>query len=302
MPRARSGGFDEVGSESVEDVFQGFAELEFFLGPGIGAVYAGIGIAEERDFGVQEVEVEEFGFAGVVEVSDVVSNFINPINKLRFEGRTKVEQVFGELRKRRGGVVTGMLDNAFANFKGEIQAGKVEIAVFELLDDAQCVEIVIEGGAVGAHELVEFAFPGVAKGRMADVVDESKGFGELAVEAKRGRDGAGDLCDFEGVGKAIAEVIGIARGEDLRFGFQASKGARVNDAIAVARVLAAIRVAGFGISAAARDFFAHGQRREWSRIRDHPLRICGERLKRQDFGASKSRPRSARSAMAVFVG
>ena len=41
-------------------------------------------------------------------------------------------------------------------------------------------------------------------------------------------------------------MVGIARGEDLRFGFEAAKGARVNDAVAVAGVGGAIGMVGFG--------------------------------------------------------
>ena len=44
------------------------------------------------------------------------------------------------------------------------------------------------------------------------------------------------ICvDFERVRQAVAKMVGIARGEDLGFGFQAAKSARVNDAVAVTR-------------------------------------------------------------------
>jgi hypothetical protein len=47
------------------------------------------------------------------------------------------------------------------------------------------------------------------------------------------------------VREAIAKVIGKARGEDLRFGFQAAKSPGMNDAVAVARKLTAIGVRRF---------------------------------------------------------
>ncbi len=70
-----------------------------------------------------------------------------------------------------------MLDDAFANFKRKIQAGEIEIALLELFDDAQRVQIVVETAAVRAHQFVQLAFAGMAEGRMADVVDESERFG-----------------------------------------------------------------------------------------------------------------------------
>ena len=45
---------------------------------------------------------------------------------------------------------------------------------------------------------------------MADVVNQGERFGEVLVEAERAGDGAGDLRDFDGVGEAVAKVIGEA--------------------------------------------------------------------------------------------
>jgi len=49
------------------------------------------------------------------------------------------------------------------------------------------------------------------------------------------------------VGKAIPKMIGIARREYLRLGFQAPKGPRMNDAVTVSRILAAVGMARFVI-------------------------------------------------------
>ncbi len=103
---------------------------------------------------------------------------------------------------------------------------------------------------------------GVAEGRMADVVDQSQGLGEIDVEAQRSGDGAGDLRDFEGVGEAVAEVVGVAAGEDLRLGFQAAESAGVNDAVAVALEIVAVGMRGFGEAASAGVLDVHRVRRQ----------------------------------------
>jgi len=174
--------------------------------------------------------------------------------------------------------------------------------MLELLDDSQRVQIVVETGAVGAHEFVKLALARVAEGGMPDIVDECQRFRQFAIEAEGGRNRAGDLRDFQGVREAVAEVIRIARGENLRFCFQPAKCARVDDTVPVARELAAIGVARFGVAAAARKFFAHGQGREWRGVGDNPLRLVPTGSGSYDFGASKSRPRSARSETAELVG
>jgi len=89
-----------------------------------------------------------------------------------------------------------VLDDAFADAEGEVESAECRVALFEAGDDAQGVEIVIEGQIVGAKGLVEGVFAGVAEGRMADVMDEREGLGEGRVEAQGAGHGAGDLSYF----------------------------------------------------------------------------------------------------------
>ena len=145
-----------------------------------------------------------------------------------------------------------MLDDSFANFEGEIQAGEIQIALLELFHDMQRVEVVVEVLAVLRACAVELLFAGVAERRMADIVDQRERFGEIGIQMQRAGNGAGDLRDFEGVGEAIAEMVGIARGEDLRFGFEAAESARMDDAVAVTRVIVAIGMLRLREAAAAR--------------------------------------------------
>src|SRR5579862_41366 len=142
-----------------------------------------------------------------------------------------------------------MFGDAFADFKAQIEAGEAGVTLLELLDDAQSVNIVIEVGAEAGHLAVKFLLAGMSEGRMADVVREGERFGEIFVETQDRGHGTRDLGDFDGVGEAVAEMVGKAGREDLRFGFQAAEGAGVNDAIAVALEGVAIGMIGFGIAA-----------------------------------------------------
>src|SRR6266850_409591 len=201
-----------------------------------------------------------------------------------------------------------MLDDALANFKSEIQTWKIEIALFELLNDAQRVQIVIEKTAVHAHQLVELSLAGMAERRMADVVNESESFGELVVQAQRGGNGARDLRNFKRVRQPVAEVVGIACGENLRLRFEAPEGSRVDDAIAIARVNAAVGMLRLRVAPPTGIFPAHGpggrSRNSFDgRLRKFPAdpraKLSCATDSDQDLGESASRPRSAASAIAV---
>src|SRR5450432_3776864 len=99
-----------------------------------------------------------------------------------------------------------------------------------MFNDTQRVKIVVEPAAVGAHQFVKLVFSGVAKWRMADVVNESESLRQRGIQAKSGGHGAGDLGDFNGVCEAIAKVVRKTHGENLGFGFQAAERARMHDA------------------------------------------------------------------------
>src|SRR5258708_12188620 len=97
----------------------------------------------------------------------------------------------------------------------------------------------------------------MAERGMADVVNESERFGKLGVQSQRGGDRAGNLCDLQRVRQSIAEMVRVARGENLRLGFQAAKSARMNDAVAVTRVGTAVRMGRLGIAPPAGLFPPH---------------------------------------------
>ena len=109
------------------------------------------------------------------------------------------------------------------------------VALLEVFDDAQRVQVVVEEVAVFAHGAVERLLAGVAEGRMPDVVHQGKSLGEIDVQA-RGRPAmVREICATSmRVRQAIAKMIGVAPREDLRLVFQPPEGARVNDAVAVA--------------------------------------------------------------------
>ena len=110
-----------------------------------------VDFTKKRNFLAQNGEIQKPGFERVVRIGSVVSNFIDPVDELRFEGRTQIEKVLRKLRKVRRGIIARMLDDTFANFKCKIQAWEIEVALLEPFNDAQRVQIVIETAAMRAH-------------------------------------------------------------------------------------------------------------------------------------------------------
>ena len=64
----------------------------------------------------------------------------------------------------------------------------------------------LEAAVVG-HQCVERALAFVSKRRVAEVMRERNGFGEVFVEAKRACDVAGDSGDFHRVREPRAQVV-----------------------------------------------------------------------------------------------
>ncbi len=137
----------------------------------------------------------------------------------------------------------------FAHAQGEIQPAKAGIANFEVLDDAQRVQIVVEAQAKLAHGLIQRSLAGMAKGRVPNVMHQRQRFGHVFVQLERIGDGARDLRHFHGVGEPAAKVIGVAVGKDLRFSRQAAEGAGMDHPRAVTLKGSSIRMGCFGMLA-----------------------------------------------------
>ena len=74
-----------------------------------------------------------------------------------------------------------MLDDPLANFKCEVQSGKVQISLFELLHDSKRMQVVIEAISVVPHQFIQARFAGMPKWGMADVMHEPERFRQIRV-------------------------------------------------------------------------------------------------------------------------
>jgi len=120
------------------------------------------------------------------------------------------------------------------------------------------MKIVIEAVAVLAHPRVELSFSRVSERRMADVMDQREGLGEICVDPERAPHRARDLRHFQSVSQPVAKMVGKARSENLGLRLKPAKRAGMQYTVAVARVVVAIGMLHFRVTASARPPDVHG--------------------------------------------
>ena len=195
------------------------------------------------------------GADGVFDVVGVVGDAVGGGGDLCFEcghGACFVEWADVEAAGSGGvGCVVGggVFCEPFAGFEGEVEASELGEGVFEVVDDAEGLDVVLETAVVG-HEFLEGGLSGVPEGRVAEVVGEGDDFGEPFVEAQGDGDASGGFGDFEGVGEAGAEVVVSDVDEDLGLVLKAAESGAAEDALAVAFEGVSERVGGFVVDAA----------------------------------------------------
>ena len=128
----------------------------------------------------------------------------------------------------------GVLHDAFAHAKSQIQTAKRGIAFLEPGHNAQGVKVVVEAQPVRPKSLIQRLFPGMAKGRMPNVVSQRQCFGKFPIQPQTFGQRAGYLRHFQRVGQPAAKVISqrLSRqtGKHLRLSCQAAKSPRMQNA------------------------------------------------------------------------
>ena len=142
-----------------------------------------------------------------------------------------------------------MLDQAFERFPGEVEAVIRRVAPLEPRDDPQRLGVVVEA-AVTRHARFEHVLAGMAEGRMAKVVREGQGLGQILIEPERARKRTGDLAHLDGMGQARPKMIAFVIDEDLRLVLEPAERGRMDDPVPVALEFASRRRYGFGIKPA----------------------------------------------------
>ena len=130
---------------------------------GIGTVGLAIKTIEPRNAAADLRKGQQARLITVVEIGCVVSDFVGQIDELRFQRRTLIEQIFGQLGKLLDRIIVRVLDDAFPHFESKIESAEGSIAQLKVFDDAQRVQVMVEEKSVLAHDGVQRFFAGVSE-------------------------------------------------------------------------------------------------------------------------------------------
>ena len=154
-----------------------------------------------------------------------------------------------------------VLCEAFANLPGQVQAREAGVFLLDFLDDPQALAVVFEAAAV-LHQAVQRGFTPVPERRVAQVMGQRDGLGQIFIQQERPSDIPRNGRDLHRVRQARAQVIARAVQKNLGLVFQPAESARMNDAVAIALVLRAPIGRGFAVTAAASGGAELGVRRK----------------------------------------
>jgi hypothetical protein len=131
-----------------------------------------------------------------------------------------------------------VLDQPLQGLPGEVEPVIGRIAALQAGHDPERLGVVVEA-AEPRHALVQGILARMAEGRMAEVVGEGQGLGQILVEPEGAGERPGDLADLDGVGQAGAEVIALMVDENLGLVLEPPEGGGMDDPVPVALELAA---------------------------------------------------------------
>ena len=236
-------------------------------------------VARKQRHGQQLLHADQTRAHAVVDIMGVVRNLVGQIAQLGFERRLLAAQkTLGNaaglaLLYALGVGVRAVLENAFACLESEIQAVEAGVTLFEPVDHAQALQVVLEAAPL-AHAFIERILARVAERRMTQVVRQADGFNQVFVEPQRARDRTAQLRDFERMREPRAKQIALVVQEHLGLVDQPAKRRRVHDTIAVALVIGTRGRGRLLVQPATRVRGPAGPAREACRMRVHGLVVA----------------------------
>ena len=207
-------------------------------------------VAEQRQRR-EVLDLEQLGAQAVVDVVGVIGDVVGDGAALRLGAGIAPElevvpaRIVGDgarqaalaiARDRMPGAVgqrAVVLDQAFERLPGQIEPVEIGVAPLQRRHDVQRLRVVVEA-AERREAVVERALAGMAERRMAEVVAERRGLGQVLVEPERAGERAGDLGHFQRVGQAGAEMVALVEHEHLGLVGEPAERGRMDDAVAIA--------------------------------------------------------------------
>ncbi len=197
-----------------------------------------VGIAGKQRHAHQLPQTDQAGAHAVVGIMGVVGDLIGQIGQLGFQTRPLAKQetlahaarLTGlQLPRMLGGAV---FQNPFPGFKAQVQPAVVGVTLFERIDHAQALHIVLKAAKV-LHAVIEHILARMAKRRVAEVMGQADRLGQVFVDAQCPRHRAAQLRHLDRVREAGAEQVALVVQKNLGFVDQTAESGGMHDPVAV---------------------------------------------------------------------
>ena len=196
---------------------------------------------------LQHVERQQAGPQPVVDVVRVVGDVVGDGGALGLDagegGEVQVVQFVVVADRLRQGAVQAragrvrqravVLDQPLQRLPGQVQTVELGIAPLQPRHDPQRLCVVVEAAPV-RHLLVERILAGMAERRVAEIVDERNGLGQILVDLQSAGQSTRDLRHLDRVGQPRAVMVALMGDKDLCLVFQPAEGGGVDDAVPIA--------------------------------------------------------------------
>ena len=200
-------------------------------------------------------DVENTGPQPVIDIVIDVGDIVGQGGDLRFQPGPAIQlqrPARVEPRDRSGHVSCDrpiVFDQAFQRFPGQVQAVEIGVAMLQLGYQPEGMGVVVEAADILGYG-VQRVFPGMAEGRVAEVMRQRHRLGQVFVYTQGAGQAAGDLGHFQGMGQAGAIIIAFMFHKDLGLVLQAAEGGGMDDAVAVPAIAGAGGAFGFRVKPA----------------------------------------------------
>ena len=99
-----------------------------------------------------------------------------------------------------------MFQNTFARFEGQIQTVKLGVTLFQKIDHAQALQVVLEASKL-LHARIQGILPRMTKGGVPQVMRQGHSLDQIFIQTQRARNGAAQLSHFQRVRQPRSEQI-----------------------------------------------------------------------------------------------
>ena len=130
-----------------------------------------------------------------------------------------------------------MLEDAFTGFKCEVESVVIRITLFQRVDHAQALEVVLKACAlriVRLQTIVQRILARVAKRRVAKIMCQRNGFDQILVDLQGTGNRSAQLGDLQRMGEARTKEVTLVIQENLGLVNEPAERRGMHDAVAVA--------------------------------------------------------------------